>query len=127
MFGGLHIEQCLLVIHGQCSFATIGVSVVVDVIQIKRARYCIQVVLCVLYQKLCVAVKKDESPLHPLQWLEEKSKTSGMCYFWRMVINLQIEILIFVRSLREGNFPVYVQTMRISSGSLLLTTIMLGG
>ena len=72
MFGGLHIEQCLLVIHGQlihgsglpevlsqCSLATIGVSVVVDVNQIKRARYCIQVVLCALYQKLCVAVKKD--------------------------------------------------------------------
>ena len=125
MFGGLHIEQCLLVIHGQlihgsglpevlsqCSLATIGVSVVVDVNQIKRARYCIQVNLCALYQKLCVAVKKDESPLHPLQWLGEKSKTSGMCYFWRMVTNLQIEILIFVRSLREGNFPVYVQTMR---------------
>ena len=98
-----------------------------DVNQIKRARYCIQVVLCTLYQKLCDAVKKDESPLHPLKWLEEKSKTSGMCYFWRMVINLQIEILIFVRSLREGNFPVYVQTMRISSGSLLLTTIIMYG
>ena len=86
----------------QCSLVTNGISVVADVNQIKRARYCIQVVLCALYQTL----------LHPLQWLEEKSKTSGMCYFWRMVINLQIEILIFVPSLREGNFPVYVQTTR---------------
>ena len=44
MFGGLHIEQCLLVVHGQlldgsglkgmletCSLATIGVGAVVDV------------------------------------------------------------------------------------------------
>ena len=58
------------------------------------------------------AVKKDESPLHPLHWLEEKSKTSGMCYFRRMVINLQIEILIYVLSLCESNFPIYVQTTR---------------
>ena len=111
MFGGLHIEQCLLVIHGQLIHGS-GLPEVNVQNQIKRGRYCIQVVLCALYQKLCDAVKKDESPLHPLQWLEEKSKTSGMCYFWRMVINLQIEILIFVRSLCEGNFPVYVQTMR---------------
>ena len=42
------------VTRSQCSLATIGVSVVVDVNQIKRARYFIQVVLCALYQKLCV-------------------------------------------------------------------------
>ena len=48
MFGDLHIGQCLLVVHGQlvdgsglkeiletCSLATIGVSAVVDVNQIK--------------------------------------------------------------------------------------------
>ena len=48
MFGYLHIEQCLLAVHGQlvdgsglkeiletCSLATIGVSAVVDVNQIK--------------------------------------------------------------------------------------------
>ena len=29
-----------------------------------------------------------------------------------MVINLQIEILVFVRSIREGNFHVYVQSLR---------------
>ena len=58
MFGGLHIEQCLLVTHGQfiegnglreileaCSLATIGVGAVVDVNQIKQARYCVQVTL----------------------------------------------------------------------------------
>ena len=59
MFGGLYMEQCLLVTHGQfiegsglteileaCSLATIGVGVVVDVNQIKRARYCVQVTPC---------------------------------------------------------------------------------
>ena len=57
MFVGLHIEQCLLKIHGQliagnglpevlnqCSLATTGLDAVVDVNHIKRARYCVQVI-----------------------------------------------------------------------------------
>ena len=62
MFGGLHIEQCVLVTHGQliegsglreileaCSLATIGVGTVFDINQMKRARHCMQVTLCSLY------------------------------------------------------------------------------
>ena len=29
-----------------------------------------------------------------------------------MVLDLEVEILIFVRSIREGNFPLYVQSLR---------------
>ena len=78
MFGGLHIEKCLLVTHGQfiegsglreildaCLLVTIGVGAVVDVNQIKRARYCVQVTLCFLYRKLVDAVKVDGSTLDP--------------------------------------------------------------
>ena len=78
MFGGLHIEKCLLVTHGQfiegsglreildaCLLVTIGVGAVVDVNQIKRARYCVQVTLCSLYRKLVDAVKADGSTLDP--------------------------------------------------------------
>ena len=41
------------------SLAAIGVGAVVDVIQIKRARYCVQVTLCSWYRKLVDAVKAD--------------------------------------------------------------------
>ena len=81
MFRGPHIEQCLLVTHGQfiegsglreilvaCSLATIGVSAVVEVNQIKRAQYCVQVTLCSLYQKLVDAVKADGSTLDLQKW-----------------------------------------------------------
>ena len=122
---GLHIEQCLLVTHGQfiegsglreildaCLLVTIGVGAVVDVNQIKRARYCVQVTLCSLYRKLVDAVKADGSTLDPWKWLEEKSLSSSMAHYWSLVINLQIEILVFVRSIREGNFHLYVQSLR---------------
>ena len=62
MFGGLHIEQCVLVTHGQLiegsglreilearSLATIGVGAVFDINQMKRACHCMQVTLCSLY------------------------------------------------------------------------------
>ena len=76
IFGGLHIEQCLLVIHGQfiegsglreileaCSLVAIGEGAVVDVNQIKQAGYCVQVTLCSLYQKLVDAVKAEMAQL----------------------------------------------------------------
>ena len=121
MFGRLHIEQCL-VTHGQFiegsglreildaySLAAIGVGAVVDVNQIKRGRYCVQLTLCSLYRKLVDAVKADGSTLHPRKWLEEKSLSSSMAHYWSLVINLQIEILVFVRSVREGNFFTYIK------------------
>ena len=84
----------------------------VDVNQIKRTRYCVQVTLCSLYQELVDTVKADGSTLDPWKWLEEKSLSSSMAHYWSLVINLQIEILVFVRSIREGNFHLYVQSLR---------------
>ena len=78
MFGGLHIEKCLLVTHGQfiegsglreileaCSLATIRVGALIDVNQIKQARYCVQVTLCSLHRKSVDGVKADDSTFHP--------------------------------------------------------------
>ena len=84
----------------------------VDVNQIKRARYCVQVTLCSLYRKLVDAVRKDGSSLEPWQWLQEKSSSNDMCYYWSLVMSLQMEILTFVRSIREGDFALYVQCLR---------------
>ena len=35
-----------------------------------------------------------------------------MAHYWSLVINLEIEILVFVCSIREGNFHLYVQSLR---------------
>ena len=84
MFRGLHIEQCLLVTHGQficgsglreilekCSLATIEVGTTVDVNQIKQTRYYVQVTLCSLYRKLVDVVKANGSTLDPWMWSKE--------------------------------------------------------
>ena len=93
-----------------CLLATIRVGAVVDVNQIKRARYCVQVTLCSLYRKLVDALKADGSTLDHWKWLEEKSLSSSMAHYWSLVI--QIEILVFVHSIRESNFHLYVQSLR---------------
>ena len=58
------------------------------------------------------AVKADGSTLDPWKWLREKSLSSSMAHHWSLVINLQIERLVFVRSIREGNFHLYVQSLK---------------
>ena len=57
-------------------------------------------------------VKADGSTLDPWKWLEEKSLSSSMAHYWSFVINLQIELFVFVRSVREDNFHLYVQLLR---------------
>ena len=81
-----------------CSLATVRVGAVVDANQIKRARYCVQFTLSSLYRILVDAVKTDGSTLYPRMWLEQKSLLSCMVPYWSLLINLQIEILVFVRS-----------------------------
>ena len=34
-----------------------------------------------------------------------------MCWYWYMVLQLQCDILIFLRSIRECNFNVYITTI----------------
>ena len=104
----LIVNSGLKEILESCSIATIEVGAVVDVSQIKRSPHCAQVTLCALYQKLVEAVKKEGSLVDPYEWLNEKEKCSRMCYCWKMVLDLEIEILIFVRSMKVGNFLLYV-------------------
>ena len=72
MFDGLHIEQCLLIVHGQliensglkdiletCSLTTVVVGAVLDAKHIKRSRYCAQVTLCPVYQILMKHLRKS--------------------------------------------------------------------
>ena len=125
MMGALHIEQVFLLCHGQmisgsglpeilkaANLSLLGTSAVVDVNDIKRARYCMQVSVCAMYLKLRDAAESDELGKGPFQWLQDRSRTSDMCFYWFMVMRMQLDILVFIRSMREGNFNVYVASIR---------------
>ena len=86
IFRQLHIEQYLLVIHGQLidglglvqiltenKFSMTGLSSVVDVSNIKRTKYTSQINLRALFIKREVA-SVSETDLLPFDWLTQKSK-----------------------------------------------------
>ena len=123
LFGQLHIEQCILVTHGQLikgsglleiltenKFSMIGLSAVVDVNNIKRARYTLQITLCSMFKLLSDAIPEN-CELSPYDWLTKKSTESTSFLYWKLVIDLEILILMYVRSIREGNFKLHVEIL----------------
>ena len=63
-----------------------------------------QVTLNFLYLELVDAVKNDKSELSLITWLQEKASSNDMCYYLFVLMNLVTSILIFIRSMREGDF-----------------------
>ena len=122
LFGELHIEQSLLVLHGQLiegsglmeilnlqKLSTIGLSAVAHKNSIKRAAYFIQVTLSTLYIKLNEATALDNlNNACPYDWLRQKSAENEMCFFWKMAFDFQVNHLLFIRSELEGNFRLYI-------------------
>ena len=74
LFGSLHLEKsilllCGLLIEGSgldkimavCGFSIVGMDSLVSVNHIKRAKYCMQVAICVMFSLLSSAHKKSGS------------------------------------------------------------------
>ena len=94
IFGGLHIEQSLLGIHGELiagsglaeilvvnDLSTIGVSAAsLDISDIKQSRFCMQVSLCAIYHKLKEAHKNSKSFLPVFDWFNKRTVSSEMCF-----------------------------------------------
>ena len=125
LFGSLHLETSILLLCGSliegsrlnkimvsCGLSIVGTDSLVSVNHIKRARYYIQVAACVMFSLLTSAQEKsgDKSPV--LQWLKNQSDESEMCHYWYVIIDLMLNVLIFVRSIREGNFSLYVSSLK---------------
>ena len=124
LLGDLNIKHANLLIHGELikgsglevileknNLSTKGTSAVGDGSDIKRARYCLQASLCVIYKMLKEAHQKSMSKLSMQDWLADVSKNSEMCFYWKMSFEVQFGILILVRSIREGNFQLYIDAL----------------
>ena len=113
-----------MVIHGQLiegsglvqiltenKFSMIGRSAVVNVNKIKRGRYTLQIVLCALFIKQRAAASISETNMSKYDLLTQKSKNNISFLYWKCVIDLEIKVLLYVRSIREGNFKLHVQVL----------------
>ena len=102
LFGGLHIEKALLVMHGELiqrsgldkllNIRNLSVTslqnTVSSVTDIKGARYGLQVAACAIYQKLVGAHLLSESPLPLFEWLTERSNVSVMTLYWKLLLEM---------------------------------------
>ena len=84
----------------------------VTVNDIKRARYCLQVRACVIYLKLKQVNMDNGSKELILSLLANKSKINEMCVYWKLILELMVDVLVFIRSLREGKYPLYIVSLR---------------
>ena len=125
LFGGLHIEKALLIVHGefikgsgldkllgQSNLSITGMeNTVVNVADIKRCRYGLQISACAIYQRLVKAFN-TKSNITFWEWLAQKSETSTMTLYWKNILEMQIHILIFIRALRVSNFELFVVSLK---------------
>ena len=47
-----------------------------------------------------------------LLWLANKRKLNEMCFYWKLILTLMIDLFVFIRSLREGKYPLYTASLR---------------
>ena len=79
-------------------FTSLGTSSIVDVNDIKRVRYCLQLALCAFYVS-CDAHQNAAASVTRMEWLNLKSKEREMCLYWHLVLNMQLQILTFIRTM----------------------------
>ena len=121
----MHIEQSMQDVHGYIicgsglpkvlkisNLSITGTDAVIKINHLKRVRYCIQVTVCTIYKKIKEAYLKSKSRLPLIQWLDKRSTESNMAFVWQLIFNIEILLLIFVRSQREANFQLRTEVLR---------------
>ena len=86
-------------------------SAVMDVNGIKRSRYYLQVSVVGIYTLLKKAHIESGSALLVLDWLDEAVKHSQMCFYWKIILDFEVLLLIYMWSIHEGNFELYLASL----------------
>ena len=132
MMGALHIEMTALIVIGDwlkdsgwesilvnANISRPGrVNAMLKASHVTRTRYAHQVTACVLYilQKRAydeyVAVTDDnQEPIRFHDWCKAQADQYPQFKYWLTVLELKLLVLGFVKSLRVGDFPLYVQSL----------------
>ena len=132
MLGGLHIEMAILNMLGkwldgsgwssalvEAGVATSGrAAALLSASHVKRSRYAHQVTVASLYTLqsnacniYCKELPASEEPLPFKVWCQTKSEQHPQFYYWTTVMELELLMLQFIRSLREGNLYLYLDSL----------------
>ncbi len=132
MFGGLHIEMAALKILGdllegsgwtgalvQAGVATPGTAdSLLKASHVTRTRRAHQVTASSLYlllQKAYAEYSNDlEEGAHVLpleEWCSDRAAAHLQAHFWSIILQLELEVMIYVRAVREADFLLYVDAL----------------
>lgn len=129
MLGGLHIEMNLLKLLGdwlkdsgwtaalvRSEITTRGrADSILKGSHVTRSRYAHQATAASLYillQKAYKIISEKHQDMPPYdEWYNQQCQNQPQFKYWALTLDLELNYLEFVRSIREGNFDLYVQTM----------------
>ena len=132
MMGGLHIEMNLLKLLGDWLSGSGWITALVQAnitssgkaesmltgSHVTRTRYAHQVtagglkILCDnAYQKYLENYSEEGNPLTFDEWSVNQCKNEPQFKFWMTTLNLELMVLQFIRSIRERNFQMYIQSL----------------
>ncbi|XP_065894959.1 uncharacterized protein [Dysidea avara] len=129
MLGGLHIEMAILKVLGdwldgsgwtsalvQAGIADTGTAdSFIKVCHVARTRHAHQVTAASLYALLKEAydeyTSESGSQMTLEQWCLAQAQQSLMFNYWLNSLSLEILLLLYIRSIREGNFQLYIESL----------------
>lgn len=134
MFGGLHIEMAMLKLLGdwledsgwtnalvQANIASSGTAnSFINASHVTKTRHAHQVTAASLYALLQQAYSEDgmSDDLDIVQprpsfdeWCMQRANTSVHFSYWHKTLSLELLLLRYIRSLREGNFQLYLESL----------------
>ena len=132
MLGALHIEMAMGNMLGKwldgsgwsSALIEAGVAIsgrtaaLLSASHVKCSRYAHQVTVASLYflqnsahHSYCKELLPYKEPLTFKVWCQTKSEQHPQFYYWATVMELELLMLQFIRSLREGNFNDYLNSL----------------
>ena len=129
MLGGLHIEMAYISTIGDFLDGSGWTSALADAdvttpgkaesllksSHVKRARH-VHIVTCstlwiLLHQEYDEYCQAESEPSSYEDWCTRQKEKCPQFKYWHTVMEMQLLLLIFVRSLREGNFQMYLASL----------------
>ena len=126
VLGGLHIEMAFMSMKGDVLEGSGWVDALIKsglgspgVVEsflasshLKRTRYAHKVTACALYSLLRQAYKESDCDSSSDDFCDEQVKRHPQFRYWLIIMLLEVILLSFVRSLRQGNFELYIESLK---------------
>ena len=126
VLGGMHVEMAFMPMIGDVLEGSGRVDALIksglgsprvvesslSLSHVKRTRYAHEVTACTLYSLLQQAYQESDCDSSFDDFCDEQVKRHPQFRYWLIIIRLEVILLSFVRSLRQGNFELYIESQK---------------